>query len=85
MRINFKQQELIEGLVESLKENFPEVEFVEVTESPENPNDLWVNVIRPDDEDRELELFRFFASKCTDILMDYGYHIMLMPIRRKAA
>ena len=46
MRINFKQQELIDGLVEALKEKFPEVRFVDVTESPENPNDLWINVTK---------------------------------------
>ena len=40
MRINFKQQELIDGIIESLREKFPEVEFVDITESPENPNDL---------------------------------------------
>ena len=46
MRMNFKQQELIQGLIESMKESFPEVEFVGVTESPENPDDLWVNVTK---------------------------------------
>ncbi|MCP4353485.1 MAG: hypothetical protein GY795_49175 [Desulfobacterales bacterium] len=81
MRINFKQEELIEGLLEDLKKNFPDVQFVEVTESPENPNDLWVNVTRPKDEDREIELSEFFSEKCVDILMDYGYHILVMPIR----
>ncbi|QTA85285.1 hypothetical protein [Desulfonema magnum] len=85
MRINSKQQELIRGLVELLEENFPEIEFIDVTESPENPNDLWVNVTRPYDEDRELELSEFFGDKCTDILMDYGYHILVMPIIRKAS
>jgi len=81
MRINFKQQELIDGLVEALKEKFPEVRFVDVTESPENPNDLWINVSRPDDDDREMELTDFFSEKAADILMDYGYHMLVMPIR----
>ncbi|MCP4345617.1 MAG: hypothetical protein GY795_08825 [Desulfobacterales bacterium] len=81
MRINFKQKELIEKYVIALKEKFPEVEFVDVTESPENPNDLWINVTEVKDEDREIELIKFCGEKSTDILMDYGYHMLVMPIR----
>ena len=39
--INFKQQELIESLLQAVKEKYPEVEFINVTESPEDPADLW--------------------------------------------
>ncbi|MCP4105742.1 MAG: hypothetical protein GY749_09420 [Desulfobacteraceae bacterium] len=81
MRINTKQQELIEGLLEDLKIHFPDIQFCDITESPENPNDLWINVTEPDDEDREIELMDFFSEKSTDILMDYGYHMLVMPIR----
>ncbi len=85
MRINSKQQQLIEELVSSVKEKFPEVDFVDVTESPENPNDLWVNVTEVENEDREIELIKFCGSKATDILMDYGYHILVMPIKQRYA
>ncbi|OQX21848.1 MAG: hypothetical protein BWK80_32035 [Desulfobacteraceae bacterium IS3] len=81
MRINVKQQELIGNILDDLKKHFPEVRFVDITESPENPNDLWINVTEPEDEDKEIELRKFFSEKCTDILMDYGYHILVMPIR----
>ncbi len=81
MRINFKQQELIDTLIDDLKNHFPDVRFVDITESPENPNDLWINVTEPEDEDREIELTRFFSEKTADILMDYGYHMLVMPIR----
>jgi len=81
MRINLKQKELVDGLVDVLKEKFPEVRFVDVTESPENPNDLWINVTKVKDEERFLELIDFFGEKSTDILMDYGYHMLVMPIR----
>lgn len=81
MRIKFKQQELIDTLIDDLKNHFPDVRFVDITESPENPNDLWINVTEPEDEDREIELTRFFSEKTADILMDYGYHMLVMPIR----
>ncbi len=81
MRINLKQRELILSLVEDLNRYFPDIKFFDVTESPENPNDLWINVSRPDDDDREMELTDFFSEKAADILMDYGYHMLVMPIR----
>ncbi len=81
MRINFKQQELIEELLKELEVCFPDVRFVDITECPENPDNVWINVTEPEDEDREIELTEFFSEKCTDILMDYGYDISVMPIR----
>lgn len=33
MRINFKQQKLIDGLLKALKKNFPDVKFVDITET----------------------------------------------------
>lgn len=77
--INFKQQELIDSLLHAVKEKYPEVEFINVTESPEDPADLWINVTAPDDEDRELELSEFTSQLSTDILQDYGYLILVMP------
>jgi hypothetical protein len=77
--INFKQQELIDGLLQAVKGKYPEVEFINVTESPEDPADLWINVTAPQDEDREIELSEFTSQLSTDILQDYGYLILVMP------
>jgi len=41
----------------------------------------FLTAIRVEDEDREIELTEFFSEKCTDILMDYGYDISVMPVR----
>ncbi len=77
--INFKQQELVEKISAAVKERFPEVEFINVTEGPEDPADLWLNVIAPENEDREMA-FRDFTSELTsDILLEYGYLILVMP------
>ncbi len=77
--INFKQQELIDGLIGSIHEKFPEVELVKISESPEDPADLWLNVTSPADEDRLIELLDFASNKSSDILLDYGYQILVMP------
>ncbi|MCP3966244.1 MAG: hypothetical protein GY718_07810 [Lentisphaerae bacterium] len=79
-KLNHKQEELIEEVVDELKEKYPEIKLVDVTESPENPDTLWICITAPDDEDREIELRSFAADKCTDILCDYGYHMLVMPI-----
>ena len=77
--INFKQKELIDYLLKRVQKKFPEIELIEITHSPEDPNDLWVNVTKPEDEDREIELMEFASDIETDILLDYGYSIMIMP------
>ncbi len=79
--VNFKQKELIQNFFHSIKNKFPEVEFVSVTEGPENPADLWLNITEPDNEDREIELIGFAGEKTSDILLDYGYYITIMTRR----
>lgn len=81
--INFKQQELIDRLLREVKEKFPEVEFISVTRGPEDPADLWLNITAPVDEDREIELREFAGEKTTDILLEYGYLILVMPIEKE--
>ncbi len=83
MRINFKQEELIEELLNDIQKVFPKVELVGVTHSPEDSESLWINVTAPEDEDEEFELRAFASEKTTDILVDYGYHMLVMPIYGK--
>lgn len=83
--INFKQEELIEVLMDQIRKRFPEVRLINVTESCEDPESLWIKVTSPEDEDRDLELRAFASDKVNDILLDYGYHMLIMPVRRVAA
>lgn len=65
-----------------LKTRFnPEIRFVEVTESPEDPESRWVIVTAPEDEDLEIEMVRYASEKAMDILCDYGYHFLIMPTK----
>ena len=77
--MNFKQKELVETFFQTIKAEFTEVELIDVTESPEDPCDLWVNVTAPEDEDREIAMTEFACDKTTDMLLDYGYHILILP------
>jgi len=77
--INFKQQELAQELFYSIKNEFPEIELINIVESPEDPNDLWINTTSTSDEDRELALIDLAGDKTVDILTQYGYYISIMP------
>ena len=82
--LNFKQRQLVEEFSNSLKEEFPEIELLGVTESPEDPSDLWVNVTAPEDEEREMALIELAGVKTADILQAYGYYILIMPRSAKS-
>lgn len=51
--LNLKQQEVIEKLLEDIHGQFPEVEYLYTNPVPEDPNELWIHVTAPEDEERE--------------------------------
>ena len=78
MRINHKQQQLIDELFNKVKLQYPEIVFKELETSPDDPDHIWVIVIADMDEDREIEMRHYSAELEIDILMDYGYAISIM-------
>ena len=78
MRINLKQQELIDELISKVKARYPEIEVSYLEESPEDPDDIWINVIADMDEERQMELSSYAAELETDILTDYGYAFTIL-------
>jgi len=73
--INFKVKELSHKLFENLKQQFPEIELAGIIESPIYQNTIWVRLIMPDDEDREINLREMAGEITTDILLEYGHSI----------
>jgi len=73
--INFKVKELSHKLFEDLKQQFPEIELVDIVESPAYQNTIWIGIIMPDDEDREINLREIASEISTDILLKYGHSI----------
>ena len=45
--IDVKQKQLITEYLNVIKDKFPEVRFISISESPEDPADLWLNVTTP--------------------------------------
>lgn len=78
MRINHKQQQLIDELLSKIKAKYPEIIYKDLEVSPDDPEHIWVNIITDMDEDKEDELRHYSAELEYDILMDYGYSISIM-------
>jgi hypothetical protein len=76
--INFKQRELSNRLFEQLHARFPEIELAKITESYETPEDIWLHIIMPEDEERAMEMREIAAEISTDMLITYGYHITIV-------
>jgi hypothetical protein len=76
--ISPRKMKFSRALFRTLKAKFPEIELVDITESVEDPRDVWVHLIMPEDEDRVIELREFAADKSMDILMEQGYHITII-------
>ena len=79
MRINHKQQELIDELFNKVKELYPEIVFKDLEFSPDDPEHIWINVIVDMDEDKEIEMTHYASDLAIDILLNYGYRISIMP------
>jgi len=82
--MNLKQEEIIEDILAQIKHRYPEVELISVQKSPESSTTLWVQVTAPEDEDRCIEMREFASEMLADIQLDYGYHMLIMPIPKKA-
>ena len=79
---NDKQVELAHHLFDQLKTRYPEIELAGLIEAADNPNNIWVRIVMPDDEDREIEMSEMASEISTDILLNYGYHITVFPADR---
>ncbi|MFY7997497.1 MAG: hypothetical protein ACOVSW_02725 [Candidatus Kapaibacteriota bacterium] len=77
MRLNLKQQELLENYIAQLQERFPSIEVQGITPSAEDPADIWVHIFVTDD-DPDGAISAFAAEMNIDILVNYGYSISVM-------
>lgn len=79
MRLNHKQSELIEQLAHDIQQRFPEIKFVDAAPSPEGENTMWLHFTKPDNDDRFIALSEYAGQRESDILLDYGYHFVVLP------
>ena len=84
MNLNIKQKELVDFLFNKVKEKFPDIEFYNLTTSPDDREHIWINVIIEKEKDSS-KISRYSSEFSVDILIDYGYQISVMPCNRKWA
>jgi len=84
MNLNIKQEELIDFLFNKAKEKFLDIEFYNLTTSPDDPEHIWINVII-NDEDDSSKITYFTSEFAADIHINYGYRISVMPSNREWA
>lgn len=82
--LKHKQEELLERFIADLRKNFPEIEVLNVVPGPENPQELWIRVIAPEEDERLSELAEFSGNRTIDILLEYGYYILVVPAAKPA-
>jgi hypothetical protein len=80
MNLNQKQLELVEHFSAQIEARFPEVKFQEALPSPEGANTVLLHFSRPDSDDRFMEVAEFAGERMTEILLDYGYHFVVLPV-----
>jgi hypothetical protein len=78
MRLNHKQKELIDKLYQDVKEKFPEIEFKDLSVSPDDPEHIWINIVASLDDKRDIELSEFASELEADIDSEFGYRISIM-------
>jgi len=65
--INSKQIELSKALFDKLKIHYPEIELVSIVENQMYRDSIWINLITPKDENRDIEMSDLAAELSTDI------------------
>lgn len=79
MRLNHRQNELIDDLVKEIEQKFPEVKYVKATPAPDVENGVLLHFTKPENDDRFFELTEYASDRTTDILLDYGYFFVVFP------
>lgn len=79
--MNHKQAELANDFFQTVKAKFPEVDLIKISPSPEDPREIWINITAPPEENREFELMDLVSERSADILLEYGYAILVIPNR----
>lgn len=80
--MNLKEIELSNQIFATLKQQFPEIDLVEIVESPIQRDSVRVRIVMPEDEDREISMREKASEISTDILLEYGYHILISSASR---
>jgi hypothetical protein len=75
--LNMQQKELSENLFSTLKAQYPEIDLMEIIESPFEQGSVWMRVYPPADLQKKRLFGELAAELSTDILVEYGCDIII--------
>ncbi|MFY7999519.1 MAG: hypothetical protein ACOVSW_13055 [Candidatus Kapaibacteriota bacterium] len=73
-QISTRRQQLAHEIFSALQAQYPEISLLEIQPSPEHPDDTWIHVLAPMDEDREMAMNALAAHLESNILVEHDYH-----------
>ena len=73
-KISTRRQQLANEIFSTLQAQYPEISLIQIRRSPEHPDDTWIDVLAPMDEDREMAMNAYAAQLESNILVEYNYH-----------
>jgi len=80
--LSFPEQRAVEKYVEAMSQIYPELAEA-ATAGPGHEDAIYVYVPLPADEDKENEIHETMAHIGTEILLDTGFAVLLMPAREE--
>jgi hypothetical protein len=79
--LSFPEQRAAEKFIEAMEQIYPELAAA-ATAGPGHEDAVYVYVPLPADEDKENEVYETMAHIGTEILLDTGFAVLLMPVRK---
>jgi hypothetical protein len=82
-----KVKQLAKEIFTATQQQFPEIQFLDIQEHPEQYDRYWIIVTGEMEEEREMDMNMFSGEIATRILIDEGYSfgVMLRTPRLEAA
>lgn len=81
-RLSLPEQRAVEKYIEAMSQIYPELAEV-ATAGPGYEGEVYVYVPVPADEDKDIEIHEAMAKIGTEILLDTGVSVLLMPARKE--
>ncbi len=75
--LNIQQKKISENLFSTLKAQYPEIDLLEIIESPFEKDSVWMRLYPPVDFQKKRLFSKLAAELSTDILVKYGCYIVI--------
>ena len=71
----------VQQIVKYVQQKFPDVELLDVVDTPDSRDSRTILVKAPDDDDIQFDIMETASEIAMDILLESGQHFLVMPLR----